>query len=167
MKACFFNLPVPTTVFQTPYLIDHRFFFQHEDGTGGYSCGVVRRVVAEALTLNRQYLSNSNFLELLPTVYNNPSMAWVFMAQKRAKEEKSEQEAKRAEKEAEKPKRKQNRNEQSGKDRTWQKKAYNKGHRIGPVRQQETNRNDLLCIFTAYQMVLHSQRPQRQDPSRG
>ena len=79
MKACFFNLPVPTIVFQTPSLIDHRFFFQREDGTGGYACGVARRAVAEALVENQQYFSDSNFLKALPTFYNNPSTTGFFM----------------------------------------------------------------------------------------
>jgi len=52
VKACFLNLPVLTIVHQTPCLIDCRFFFQSEDGTGGYSRGVVRKAVAEALVAN-------------------------------------------------------------------------------------------------------------------
>jgi len=79
VQACFFNLLVPTIVFQTPDLIDHRFFFAREDGTGGYSCGVVRRAVAEALVKNQQYFSDFSFLRALPTFYNNPSTSRFFM----------------------------------------------------------------------------------------
>jgi len=79
VKACFLNLPVPTLVYQEPYLIDHRFFFQREDGSGGYSCDVARRAVAEELVENQQYFADYSFWEALPTFYNNPSTIGFFM----------------------------------------------------------------------------------------
>ncbi|KIX05228.1 uncharacterized protein Z518_06100 [Rhinocladiella mackenziei CBS 650.93] len=79
VKACILNSPVPSEVLQRPYLIDHRFFFQRGDAIGGYSCGVVRNAVTEALIANQQYFSDSRFLRVLPTFHNNPSTTGFFM----------------------------------------------------------------------------------------
>ncbi|KIX05638.1 uncharacterized protein Z518_03610 [Rhinocladiella mackenziei CBS 650.93] len=74
VNACFLGLRVQTVIFQTPDLVDYRFFFgreeRHEDElddgsedevngrrtyvTGGCSCGVVREAVANALVQYQQ-----------------------------------------------------------------------------------------------------------------
>jgi len=79
VQRCLLNLPAPTLILERPELIDHRFFFRRKDGTGGYSCGVVRKAVTDALTQSQQYFVNGEFLKAMSTFYNNPSTLGFFM----------------------------------------------------------------------------------------
>jgi len=68
VKACFTHSDAPPLIREKPHLIDHRFFFQHEDGTGGCSCGIVRKAVGDQLFRGEQYFADASFLKLLPKV---------------------------------------------------------------------------------------------------
>ncbi|KIX10131.1 uncharacterized protein Z518_01212 [Rhinocladiella mackenziei CBS 650.93] len=91
VNAFFLGLRVQTVIFQTPDLVDYRFFFGREDEcedevngrrtyvTGGCSCGVVRKAVANTLVQYQQYFINAKFLDAMSTFYNNPSTLGFFM----------------------------------------------------------------------------------------
>jgi len=49
VKACITHSDVPEELIERPELIDHRFFFHNEDDIGRYTCGAVRKAVANAL----------------------------------------------------------------------------------------------------------------------
>jgi hypothetical protein len=70
---------VPDALIEKPELLDHRFFFQREDGTGRYTCGIVRKAVADELFRNEQYFADANFLKLLPRFIDNPPTTGFFM----------------------------------------------------------------------------------------
>jgi hypothetical protein len=79
VKACFTFSPVPLEALVRPELVDHRFFFKHKDGTGGYTCGIVRKAVADQLLQNQQYFADTSFLKLLPKLIDYPSATGFFM----------------------------------------------------------------------------------------
>jgi hypothetical protein len=79
VKACFTHSPVPGELMEQPQLIDHRFFFERENKTGGYTCGIVRKAVANKLLENQQYFADSNFLKLLPRFIDNGPTTGFFM----------------------------------------------------------------------------------------
>jgi hypothetical protein len=79
VKACFTQIHVPRRTLEKPELIDHRFFFHHKDLTGGLTCGVVRKAVADELLQNQQYFADSNFLKFLPKFIDNGPTAGFFM----------------------------------------------------------------------------------------
>jgi hypothetical protein len=66
VKACFTHNDAPPLIREKPHLIDHRFFFQREDGTGGHSCGIVRKAVGDQLFRGEQYFADASFLKILP-----------------------------------------------------------------------------------------------------
>jgi len=61
VKACLTHSRVPDKLREKPHLIDHRYFFQREDKTGGYTCGIVRDAIAEELFQNEQRFPGVDF----------------------------------------------------------------------------------------------------------
>jgi hypothetical protein len=83
VKACFTRSRVPRRIKAAPQLIDHRFFFHRTDETrdeiGDYTCGVVRKAVADELFLNQQYFDDTDYLKLIPRFIDHPPMTRFFM----------------------------------------------------------------------------------------
>lgn len=74
MKACFSHQEVPSGWLRLLDLIDHRYFYRRDNGTGGYTCGLVRDAVAEQLLMRKVNFADTDFLASLPEFITNPSV---------------------------------------------------------------------------------------------
>jgi hypothetical protein len=78
MTACLSRQIVPPV---TAPFVDHRYFYNYEDGKGDYACGLARDAVAVELRANGWDFADTDFLKSLPNCINNPSVAGFMMEQ--------------------------------------------------------------------------------------
>src|ERR1700722_13373751 len=75
MTACFCHKNVPSGWTLNYDLIDHRYFYQVDDGSGRYACGLARDAVAEQLLEWNIRFADTDFLASLPEFIDNQSVA--------------------------------------------------------------------------------------------
>jgi hypothetical protein len=74
VKACISHQKVPSGWHEHLDLVDHRYFYRHDNDTGGYTCGLIRDAVAEQLLMWKVNFADTNFLTSLRKFTTNPSV---------------------------------------------------------------------------------------------